>query len=319
MSQPWLREVELVIGPLLNWRTGFDTFVGPELPEAVRIASGGGLEELRVRFTVHKHGLGTNVPTQIEIYNLSPTLRSALRTQGLGVVLNIGWQSVEKVKLFSGNLQASFSRREGADIVTTLLCLDAGGALMRTYVPPPPTQGGSAEEYEFYAVPGSTIGEAVLFLAQNFPDVVVEEKNIQLPETLIIGSGGYTFYGLVMDCLDELARTYGFSWTVVNGEFRATVDGTPLTGPVVKIDAVNGMLLRAEPVFSSVFQVPVGLTIQTLLDPRVNPEGIIELSSTINPSLSGDYMTTTVVHNGDTHSSQWTTTSEVVLVGNAYA
>jgi len=318
--QPWIRQVELIIGPLLGWRTGDDAVEGPLQPEVVRIRSNGDLDSLRVRFTVHKHGLGTSVPTHIDVYNLSQTLRNALRTQGLAVVLNVGWQSdSDLTKIFSGNLQASYSRREGPDIITTLLCMDAGGALMRTYVPPPRVDGGDSDLYDYFSAPGTTIKDAVLFLAANFPDVALDPENVQIDDELIIGPGGHSYYGLVMDCLDDLARAYGFSWTVVNGAFRATMDGKPLQGPVVRVDSANGFLLRAEPVFSSVFQVPVGLIIQTMLDPRINPEGVIELVSAVNPSLTGDYMATTVVHSGDTHSTQWVTTSEVMLVGNAYA
>lgn len=311
-AQPWIRRVEVIIGPLLNWRTKGNS--GTQ--EVVRILSDGGTDSLRVRFTVHKHGLGTSTPTTVEIFNLSPALRTALRTQGLGIVLNAGWATDETLtKIFSGNINAAYSRREGPDIVTTLLCMDAGGALMRTYVPPPPTQGGGANT-EMYAAPGEQLSDVIINLASLLPDVTIHQVSVQLDSSLVIGSGGYSFYGLVVNCIDELARAYGFTWTVLDGVFIAAMDGRPLQGPVIKVDSANGFLIRVEPVFSTVFQLTAGVIIQTVLHPHIVPEGVVELTSLVNPELSGDYLVTTVVHSGDTHSSQWMTTSETTLVGN---
>lgn len=296
-AQPWIRRVKLLIGAFFN------------------LESTGDAESLRIRFTVHKHGMGTSTPTTIEIFNLEPKSRSTL-TKDLLVILQAGWTTdLDLPIIFSGLLQAAYSRREGPDIITTLLCLDVGTALSRTYVPPPPVKGGTYET-GIEAAPGELLSDVVRNLASEFPITAVRSVKVELDDNLVIGSGGYSFYGLIMDSLDELARTYGFGWTVIDGNFIATMDGKPLKGAVTKVDSANGFLIRVEPVFSNIFQDQSGVIIQTVLNPNILPETVVELTSVVNPELSGDYLVTTVVHSGDTHSSQWMTTSETCIVGN---
>lgn len=308
MIQPWLRQIEVVVGPLPDWKV-----VGPLQPDqekkAVRIYSDGTNDRLRVRFRLNKHAVGVPMPGLIEVYNLGPELRSVLNNRGAQLIIRAGWSNDELTELYSGSVQAAWSRREGSDIVTALVCLSGAGAVQRTYTDP--------TTRDWYAAPGASIGgEGVLLnFASEFPGISLDPKNIVVPDK-VIGSRGYSFTGLLSECMNDLARVYGFTWAIVDDAFQANLDGIPL-GRVVEINSKNGFLLRAEPMLSSAFQMQAGIVIHSLLHPHILPARGIKVESAVNPGLNGTYYAQSVTHAGDTHSTQWETITETVFV-NAF-
>jgi hypothetical protein len=250
------------------------------------------------------------MPGLVEVYNLGPELRNALRAPGVVIVLSAGWANTELNMLYSGNVQSAWSRREGTDIITGLACLSG-------------QDSGSEGVTGFGAAAGQPLGtdSGVIKLfadaLADFTGITVDAKNIQVPDKAV-GSRGYSFYGTPSDCLNELARIYGFSWAIIDNCFQAVLDGQPLLGQVTEISSRNGYLIRAEPMLTSAFQIQSGIIIHSLLNPLVNPGTVINLQSDINPALDGSYYSQTVTHNGDTHSNQWETLSETILVNNGY-
>lgn len=239
------------------------------------------------------------MPGLVEVYNLSPSLRSALQTPSAAIQVRAGWSNTKMTLLFAGGVQAAWSRREGPDIITSITCLS--GLV---------TESQAISDNLIFSA-GTSVQAVLLAAAAKFSGVVVDPKNVSVKGS--IGRRGYTMHGLVSDCLTELAHVYGFHWAIIDGSFYAVMDYVPLPGNAVDIGPDSG-LMRAEPILYSDFQIQSGIIIYSLLNPWVQPNRVINLKSEVNPALNGSYLSWSVTHCGDTHTSQWETISETTLV-----
>ena len=311
MTQPWLRKVELIIGSLPDWQQD-PTFSGPPAPVALRVYSDGTQNNLRIRFNVYKHAVAKMNPTTIQIYNLSAELRNSLlaasgskEMRGAQVILKVGWGEGNFSTLFTGGLWAAWSRREGADIVTSLACLSELPAYRGNI------QKTVAANY--------SLATLIKEVATEIPGITVTQELIMIDSVRTIGRRGMTLSGSPADCLTLLARTYGFSWHILDGVFEAAMDMNGDTeqafmGSVIPVNNRNGFLLRAEPILVSPFQQQSGVAIHTLLNPLINPFRVVDLESDLNPRLNGSYMAQTVTHTGDTFGNSWFTDIETILI-----
>jgi len=289
-ENPYIRQVEVLIGPLPEWRGGGN------IAQAVRIFADGSQDKLRVKFSVRQAAPTCGSPTVIHIYNLSAALRNVLQPPGPQIVLNAGWENIGMVNIFAGSLLAATHQREGADIVTTLTSLAGWEGLARGVV-------------SQTVASGIKLATVVRGLASKITGIKIDPKMIQIAD-ISIGPQGLSFAGPVKECLDKLARAYGFNWWIDRGNFRALSDMQSLSGSMVEISADNGFLLRAEPLYSTVMQIVSGVTVTSLFNPLLMIKGMVRLKSNINPFLNGDHTIFSLSHSGDTHSSQWTTTAE---------
>jgi hypothetical protein len=285
---PYLRVVKVLIGPFEEWRGG-----GSE-DQAIVFTGDGTQSGFRIRFDCHKHVISTSTPTSIEIYNLKKETRNSLQTPGLQVALFVGWLNTELTLLYTGSLLAAPHKRQGPDIITTLLSNAAFGGISRTMISK--TFGS-----------GSPIKNIVLNLAKQIPGVSVDPINISITTTTRVGNQGFSFVGPVNEALDRLARVYGFSWWVENKVFYSVEDEKHLAGGKPLISHKNGYLLRAEPMLVTPMQVKSGVSIHSLLHPYIRPGRLIELQSSINPELNNDYVVHSLSHMGDTHGNTWET------------
>jgi len=295
IEHPFNRQVEVLIGPLPEWKGG------GEQSRAVRLFGDGTPDGLRLKFDIHKHMVTTASPTVISVYNLGPGLRNALKKSGAQIALSIGWQNVGLVSVFKGSVLATVTYRSGADIVTDIMSLAGYGGLSRSVI----TKAFSG---------GARLKDLIYNIAKELQGVTTDPKLIDVSDTKF-GNQGWSFAGLASEGLDKLARVYGFSWWIDKGLFHAVDDGRPLKGgstPV--ISGKNGFLLRAEPMLASPFQQKTGVTITSLFNPFVEAGKSIRLESENNPDLDGTYKVHTLRHDGDTHSSQWNTNIQSWIV-----
>ena len=287
-NQPFIRQVELLIGPLEEWRGGGNQDL------ALRIFSDGSNDGLRIRFAVRKHIISTASPTVISVYNLGPKLRASLQKSNAQIVLRAGWANTGLTTIFSGSLLACVHQREGADIVTQLISLSGFGGCART------TIAGTFTE-------GASITEIVTGFAGVIPGVKVDPKLIQISEHFV-GSQGMSFPPIpVAEALDKLARVYGFSWWIDKGYFHALDDEQSISGGEVFLSTNNGFLFRVEPMLVSPMQVKAGVSVHSLFNPGIEAGKTVRIESTVNPQLNGSYKVHTLSHSGDTHGSQWDT------------
>jgi len=289
-DQPFLRQVELLIGPLSEWRGGGNQ------DQALRIYSDGTQDHLRVKFSIHKHLISTATPTVISVYNLSAGLRAALRKSEAQIVLNIGWENRGLTQVFVGSLLAAVHERQGGDIVTNLISLAGFGGISRSV-------------YSITYNNQTQISTIVKDFASQIPGIKIDPKLINIKGTTVRAQG-WSFAGHTSEGLDRLARMFGFSWWINNGYFNALSDNKALQGGRVLISSKNGSLLKAEPMLASPMQKQAGTTIQSILNPDIEPGKLIQLESEVNPKLNGEYKVHTLSHSGDTFGNDWRSSIE---------
>jgi hypothetical protein len=295
MNQPYLRRVELLVGPLPEWQGGGDE------EQALRIYSTGADYERRISFEVHKHSVTTSSPTRIQVYNLPKKLRDILQESETNLLLRVGWMNSELVDLFTGSLLACTHERQGPDIITTLISLCGWGSISRAL---------SSVTYG----EGTLLQDMIFDLASRFPSITVDKHQILVADTRV-GSQGLSFCGTVDSALNKLARVHGFSWWVSDGSFFAKDDQKSFVGGEVLISYKGGFLLRAEPMLASPAQKQTGVSIESLLNPHIQPGKLVALESQVNPQLNGGYTVHTLAHRGDTHSDQWESSIQSWVVG----
>lgn len=286
-AQPLNRQVEILVGPLPEWKGGGDERL------AIRMYGDGTDINLRIKFSIPKHIVSTPSPTVISIYGLSSGARGALQNSGAQVIVNIGWDNVGLINVFKGSLLAVTIQREGPDIITQLLCLAGIGAISRSTL-------SVAFESQ------TTLKDMVIRAAKELPGITVDPKLVQISK-ISIGSQGYSFAGMTSEILDKLARVHKFSWWISDGVFHALDDDGVLSLEIVVLSSVNGFLMRAESMLSSPMQIQTGVKIESLLNPYIKPGGSVLLETKINSTLSGLCKVHSMTHQGDTHSNTWTT------------
>ena len=293
-QQPFLRQIEVEIGPLQEWQGGGDS------RQSIHLFGDGSPDTFRIKFNIQKHIIATASPTTIGIYNLGPKLRSTLQTGGAQVTIRAGWLNTGMVNVFKGSLLACIHQREGADIVTTLISLAGYGGTSKAIISR--TFSG-----------GSRLRDVLKSIASEVEGLTIDPRCIQVRD-LTIGPQGQSFAGQPTEWLDKLARVCGFSWWIDEGVFYALDDGEVFQGGEVLINSSNGFLLRAEPMLATPMQKQAGVSIQSLFIPYVRPGHKVRLETALNPLLDGSYKIHSLSHNGDTHSTQWTTSTETWLV-----
>lgn len=282
--QPFNRRVELDLFGVPEWQAS------QEGSQKVLLTGDGTPNGLRIRFDIRKQLPATCSPSTIRIYNLSQGLRQSLQKSQAKVVLRVGWNNTGLQQIFSGSILSATSERDGADIATTITSLSGWGGLSRAQV---------AKTFSA----GISLKEMVKWIAEQIPGVVVDPAWIELKK---IQMGKYTYDGFAGDWLDELSRVYAFSWTIIDGKFRA-IDDNKAFPAVRTVGTDNGLLLRAEPMLAGITQINYGTTIDALLMPELNVGDSVQLQSKLNPQLNKLYKIYTLGHSGDTHSTQWTT------------
>ena len=298
VTKPYLRRVKVTIGPLEEWRGGGNENL------AVSLYGDGSMSGFRIKFYVYQHVISTATPTVIQIYNMTQGLRNQLQKSETQIALWVGWYNTDMTLLFTGSLLAVTNKRQGPDIVTSLMSNAAFGGMSRTVISK--TWAG-----------GSGVKSIVLNLAKQIPAITVDPKNVAISATKRMGTQGLSFAGPVNEILDKLSRIYGFSWRVENKVFYAIDDGKAFrTGVKPIISTESGWLLRAEPMLAGPMQQRTGVTIHSLLNPYVRAGGLVTLESDLNPSLNRDYVVHNLSHSGDTHGQDWSTHIESwVVVG----
>jgi len=291
---PYLRRVKLLIGPLEEWRGGGDA------RQAITLEGDGTQNGFRIKFNITKHCISTASPSSIQIYNLSRGLRNSLQKAGAQIALFVGWDNIDYSLLFTGSLLNSYSARQGADIITTLLSNPAFGGMSKTIISK--TFAG-----------GTDVKTIVLDLAKSIPGVIVDPKNIQIENNATLGNQGLSMCAPTNSLLDSISRVHGFSWHVDNGVFYAVTDGKPLSSSGrVLIDPQN--LLQAEPMLASPMQVRAGVSISCMLNPNIVPNGVVSLQTALNENINGDYVVHNLSHSGDTHGQSWESRIESWIV-----
>jgi hypothetical protein len=276
----FIRDINLVVGNLL-------------------FPADGGADGYRISFEVSKTMLGAPNEAAITIFNLRNDRIDQIQERGLPVELLVGWKDTELVRIFKGDLQTSLTSRSGTDRQTVIKCLDGGQAI--TF---------NAGQRTFDVVPVSTIVEYLAGDVLGLPIAVIDVKG----ET---GFKGRAVSGPANRELDALAREYGFSWSVQDGDFYAIDDESDLPD-TWEISRKTG-LTSARQILSGPLQVTIGAEIQAILNPKIFPNHRADLvwneGSDFPEYLANIYKVHNINFTGDSHATNWSMGLQCFTVG----
>ena len=269
------REILVEIGPLKEYE-GIKSEAGENY--GFKFISNGKANTLKIQVHIEKSIAGAANTAQIYLWNLSRETREALNTPGLSVNIYTRVNDGKYVLAFFGGLSGSFTERIGSDLRTRLMCWSAASNLYQ-------------EAISISYTKDVPIKNVVTEIAQKIPGIVVDPLMIKIDGK--VGEKGISEFGSIPYILDSLARQYGFSWSVLDGVFKAFPDGRGENTSFL-LTASNG-LIKVSPRFSGITQVQVGVDIYSKYIEGINPYQNVRIESDVHPEkMNGEYLVHTL-------------------------
>lgn len=250
---------------------------------------------LRVAFKIERNGQREPNTAEIQVWNLKQSTRTLLaEEESVPVSVDAGY--VDRAsEIFKGSVGPATSKREGPDWVTTFQSTD-GGKAFKTARVNTSFKGG--------------VGVAqVLRAAANALGVDPGNFEEQLKKGNLRGAikefkKGAVLSGNAALEVDKLAKTFGFEWSIQNGELQFTPKGKP-------INPNQAVLLTPKTGLVGVPEVgEKGIVVaRSLLQPELTPKKRIKIES---ETVTGFYQIERSVFSGDTWGSDWYTEVEAV-------
>lgn len=260
----------------------------PTSPTVVSFAPGG----LRIVFDIHRNITSTPNTCDLSLYNLNEETRSRLARKADTITINAGYAGNVSV-VFIGRIATYSSRRDGADVISSVLLRDKDLGSYRIHHSFAPNT--SVETV------ATTILDSMQLAHGNILSVIASAKSRKLPAF----TRGYAAFGSSREQFDKLMDSLGITWSVQNGALRAVhpttvAENTELRAPV--ISASTGMIGSPERAEDET------VTVQSLLIPYLLPGDAVIIDS-VDVQRS-PYKAQSVSHTADTHSESWYTSME---------
>lgn len=259
-------ELEIYIGPFSEWKQQ-----KLDKNQAIKLVSNGNVDTLRISASISKSIAPIEDTATIQIYNLSEDTRNALR-RGLSVNIFAGEEGQEKELVYKGGITRSLSVKNGPDIITNISCLTAQGGILMSK---------TAKSFS----EGVELKDIVTELASSIEGVVVDPTNIEVNGQ--IGYAGFTFIGQTKDALNNLAKQYGFTWSINDGVFKAKKDGKFTPSNIILSD--SNVLRKVSPRTDGPWSLQEGVDILARYMPNVGPWKQIKVISGLNKQMSRTY------------------------------
>lgn len=191
---------------------------------------------LRIAFQVEKSLRALPNSVEIKVYNLSPTSRSRIEAAASGresirtqLLVGFGdnlWQ------LFVGDLREAKSKREGADVITTLSGVDGGNAA-RT--------GRTSRTFP----PNASVGMVLSHLAETL-EAGIGNALEAFSGSSIDGVGrtfprGTSVHGNAAEALSGLCLSAGLEWSIQNGLIQVLEIGRAIPGRALRLTPQTGL------------------------------------------------------------------------------
>ena len=292
-NRQWLRRMRVTLGPLEEYK---DAKKG----STIQFVSDGTFNGLRVTASIQKTIMVLPQPSVIDIYNLSSDTRNAIKKSLTKITLEAGWRNTDYRTVFQGSVVSVYSEKQGADIVTHLLCLPGYGAVI---------QGASSATFG----PATPITTVIEQLGKDLPGVIVDQKNFKGCEGRI-GGRGWSCHGTTKQALTDLAEEYGFSWSIDDGKLVCIGDRFMLASSYT-FDSERSGLISITPVLSGPFQITTGVRIKALCIPGLTVGSSIKIDSKLTEKFSGTYSIHNATISMDAYSDTWTMDIENYMLG----
>lgn len=243
-------------------------------------------ELLRVTFKIEASLAKAVNTAAISVYNLAETTRAKVAVKGIATTLEAGY-SGQSSQIFGGKLEAGKSAREGVDWVTSFQSTDGGQQLRAARINLSFKKVSATQAFERVAgTLGLGLGNAVEKMRQgNIRGALEQFEN------------GIVLSGPSQRELDRLARTFGYGWSVQNGQLQ-------LLGPTDAIEPGDAIVLNSDTgMIGSPESGEKGIVeVRSLLIPQLTPGRVVVLEAR---RLSGNYRVEKVTFQGDTRGKDW--------------
>lgn len=256
--------------------------------------------DLRITFDIKKDDSAKQNQLTLQIYNLSQSSRSKIEEKDLEVELFAGYDGVAEL-IFKGQSIWTVHKKDGPDIITKIQVNDGSTATREKIF---------TESFK----PGISVQQIVEKLADSLGLPV---KGI--PSDLV-GSfvNGFSASDSTKNVLDKLKKSFGFEWSIQDGELQITKTGTTIDDIILAINKDTGMLGFPEKLTGDGDKlegdqeiVPNGVNIVSLLLPKARPGRRVQLDSSV---IAGDFKIIDVAHSGDTRDEKWQTSIKAELL-----
>jgi hypothetical protein len=298
VTQQYIRKISLVVGD-----PG-----GPALDFA----------DFRCTFRVQRGDLQTPNTADVRIYNLSDNTAHRIQDEFTQIVLQAGYEGSYGL-IFQGVIkQVRKGRADAKDTYVDITAAD--GDEPYNFAPMALTLAAGSKVVD--GVQGAIQAMTQGALSATFQQKITAGQLPKLPDNGRVR--GQVYYGMARDVLRDLARAYGFSWSIQDGRLQFIPLGGYLPGAVPVISPNTGLIGVPE-------QIQEGISLRVLLNPNIKVGQLIKLDSTaINllrygldtesqaltnaqierqakTNADGLYYCMVVDHIGDTRGNEWFT------------
>jgi hypothetical protein len=271
------------------------------------IDGGDGLDVsgLRIVFNVKKSSSSEPNTATVSVWNLSSMSRGRIKSKDQAVVLKAGYTDLLE-QLAVGVIKRVEHRREGVDIVTELEIKDGGQDLLEP-------------EFRRSYTGGTSRRRIINDILSKMPHTSVG----RIAASGINGSisGKMAFSTTCKRALDRLARSWDFEWSIQDGAVQM-LDRDSAIEPVelaIVLNEKTGLIGSpartgqegARKSRSKTRKQQTGAKFDSLLLPSLRPGRYVLLESEF---VTGAFKAQSVEHAGDTHGSDWKTTTEAVQI-----
>lgn len=270
------------------------------------------LSALRIKFNVKKTGVQTPNSADITVYNISAKTQKLIQKEFTHVLLNAGYVGNFGL-IFKGNIKQFITGRESAtDTFINLNCGDGDQAYNFATINQTIKKGVQPQAQLNAALSSmNSMGVATGYMGQL--------PQISLPR-------GKVIYGNTREHLKKLADTYGFTWSVQDGNLVFLSQKTYLPNQAVVLTSKTGMIGTPQ-------QTTLGIDVKCLMNPNIKAHGRVQINnksvaqmkidfwvpgSAANTPASfqhdGMYYPIVIEHSGDTRGQDWYTNLKLLSV-----
>ncbi len=237
--------------------------------------------DLRVSFRVARTSKSKPNKSEISIYNLSESSRALLKK--LARVRLVAGYAGNASMIFAGQIDFVQSRREGADLVSTITAADGRTA------------------WNSFATKSYAGGVRYADVVRDLATAMgIAAPLTSLAAVTGTSRGGVALYGYAHRELDLLMADLGLEWSIQDGVLQVVNPASATTAKAVVLSPSSGLL--GAPELSEPKHGRRTLRARSLLQPTLTPGRRVVVESKLH---SGDFRVDRVDHSGDSHGGEF--------------
>lgn len=267
---------------------------------------GRSFSDFHITFDIKKTEFGKEPNTcKVTITNLSETLRSFIFAEKQKLIVKAGYSEESGPEvIYIGDITARENQIKRPDIVTVIDAGDGAEALSKSklsiaYSPGAQGQQILKEISDSFKLPKKT----------NLSLIDIKKK---------IFSNGFNFNGASSTAMNKVCKNLGLNWSIQNNELKVYKKFNNDQSLAIELNSNTGLIgtpqrtkiTTQESADSQSLEID-GWSVDSLLQPKAEPGGLILLSSS-STGQNKRYKIITAQHTGDNMESDFKTTLQVV-------